>query len=265
MPTSFSPTATALNAGGDSNDAIFGAGHSFTTRTDNVPDSDTVDMGFHYPGGGTAAQYKLITAVDPNGNYGSIDPNWPAPAGHLYKQFAEVPLTAIPDDNSYTIEKWTGTNNNTSTAFTNLVTMDANHTVTVKFKSTVICKLTTYVVGANGTIDLYNAQPFLKYSSITINAHPTGGYVVKQWTKETSDPCTYTVIAGPNLPPDPNKYTITIDSNTVVTVEFMENPIKYLLDTQVVILGDGQRHGLISPRRGYYPSGMTVHAYRNAR
>ena len=246
------PDSNCVDAGGDSNDTIFSSGHSFATRTDNVPDSGIVDMGFHYPGGGAAVQCKLITAVDPNGNYGAIDPNWPAPAGHLYNQFTEVPLTAIPDDNSYTVEKWTGADNN-NTAFTNVVTMDANHTVTVKFESTVMRNLTTYVVGANGTIDPYSAQPFVKYSPITINAQPTGGYVVKQWTKETSDPCTYTVIAGPNLPPDPNKYTIIIDSNTTVTVEFMENPVKYLLDTQVV-----SGHGTISPRRGYYSSGMVV-------
>ena len=142
------PNSPCIDTGGDSNDTIFGSGHSFTTRTDNIPDSNTVDMGFHYPDSGIDANYVLTTGVDPNGNPGTVTPSPNLPS---YTQFSEVLLTANPTDPNDYIEKWIIDGNDVSdTNTTRLITMDANHTVTATFAPS-ICKLITLVYGGNGT------------------------------------------------------------------------------------------------------------------
>ncbi|MCX5634073.1 MAG: S8 family serine peptidase, partial [Phycisphaerae bacterium] len=244
-----------INAGhgiaNDNNDTNMPDSNHRITRTDNVPDSNIVDMGFHYPSG-IDVNYVLITGVDPNGNYGTIDPCLPAP-GRICKQFSDVRLTAVPDVN-YHLEKWTGTNDDNSTDVNNIVTMDANHTVIAKFSSTVFCTLTTLVIDGNGTIDTYNAQPFVKHSVIDINAHPTPGYVVKRWLKgaaetfDINDANTYVDSNDPNT-----TYRLTLVSNTTVAVQFKTNPVTHLLNTSVI-----GGHGTISPRRSYQPEGIIV-------
>ncbi|MBU1518656.1 MAG: S8 family serine peptidase [Planctomycetes bacterium] len=251
------PNSPCIDTGGDSNDTIFGSGHSFTTRTDNIPDSNTVDMGFHYPDSGIDANYVLTTGVDPNGNPGTVTPSPNLPS---YTQFSEVLLTANPTDPNDYIEKWIIDGNDVSdTNTTRLITMDANHTVTATFAPS-ICKLITLVYGGNGTINP-NYPPtgasFPKNSQITINAYPTDPniYGVNRWLKgrtatfDINDPNTYTVIYGPNT-----TYIVTLDSGTTVAVEFG----KFMLDTRVIILPDGQKHGTISPGRYYQPARKTV-------
>jgi len=250
--------SNCINAGGDPNDpnysadAIFGSGHSFTTRTDNVPDSNTVDMGFHYPDSGIDVNYVLITGVDPNGNYGTIDPNHPAP-GQLYKQFTEVSIDANADPN-YRVEKWRIDSNDVNDAnTTRIITMDANHTVTVKF-GPIACKLITYVLSGNGTIEpnYPDGNSFPKNSQMTLNAYPTDAniYGVNRWLKgvtgifDVNDSNTYTVIYGPNT-----TYKVTLNTDTTVAVEFG----KYLLNTQV----DGG-HGAINPKHSFQPARKTV-------
>ena len=236
----------------DDNDTNMPDADHRVTRTDNVPDTNTVDMGFHYPSG-SDVNYVLVSIVDPNGNFGTIDPNYPAP-GHLYKQFTEVRLHANPEPNYY-LAKWTGTNDDNSTDVNNLVTMDANRTVVAKFSSTIMCSLTTFTLDSNGSIDLYNAQPFVKHSIVDINAYPVPGYVVKRWLKgntETfniNDANTYTQSNDSNIP-----YRVTLLRNTTVAVEFEPNSIKHLLTPSVI-----NSHGTIDPpRRIYYPEGMIV-------
>ncbi len=248
------------DAGSDTADAIFGL-DPFTTRTDNVPDSGTVDMGFHYPDSGIDVNYVLITGVEPNENFGTIDPNYPAPAdpnlpdpNQLYKQFSEVSIDANPAPN-YRLENWTIDSNVVNDVnTTRVVTMDANHTVKVRFASTV-CKLVTYVVSGNGTI--YPDFPpdgntFPKNSLIEIHAYPTDPnfYGVDRWlrgateTFDINDPTTYWVTNGPTT-----AHLVSLNMDTTVAVEFG----RYLLDTRV----DGGG-GTISPRRGYQPARKTV-------
>ncbi|MGB8226996.1 MAG: right-handed parallel beta-helix repeat-containing protein, partial [Sedimentisphaerales bacterium] len=243
---------------GDSNaaDVFGGSNSSITTRTDNVPDSNIVDMGFHYPAG-AEANYVLITLVDPNGNYGTIDPCLPAP-GQICKQFAEVRLHAVPDVNCHVV-KWTGTDDDNSTDVNNIVTMDANHTVIVKFSSILTYKLTTYALDANGSIDDYNAQPFVQHTVVDINAHPIPGYVVKKWFKGNT--ATFDIndanIAYDPCSSNPCTLPVAMESDTTVAVQFEPNSIKHWF-TPLVVGGLGG-HGAIDPNiHARYPEGMIV-------
>jgi len=222
-----------------------------TTRTDNVPDANTVDMGFHYPDSRIDVNYVLITGVNPSGNPGTIEPCIPAP-GQLYKQFTEVSIDANPAPNC-SVENWTIDSivySDTNT--TRVVTMDANHTVEVKFTST-LCTLTTFVLSGNGTIDpCYppEGNSFPKGSPHTLHAYPADTYGVNRWLKgvtgtfDIGNPVTYTVAFGPA-----DTCTVTLDSNTTVAVEFD----RFILDTRV-----NGGHGTISPKRGYQPAWKTV-------
>ncbi len=247
--------SNCIDAGDSNYTAIFGP--SFITRTDEVNDVDTVDMGYHYLKSGSVANCVLITVFDPNGNPGTVVPD---PNLALYKQFSEVLITAEPNDPNDYIEKWTIDGNDIYDANTiRFIVMDANHNVSVKFTSTIIYELTTFAVDSNGSIDIYTAQPFVKDTVVDVNAYPNPGYVVRQWLQGTTGifdintPGTYIAI-DPNTLGDPNILSVTLDANdTTAAVEFKTNPITYMLETRV----DGG-NGLISPRRGYLPAGMIV-------
>jgi len=261
-------------------DAFFGPGHSFTTKTNNQPDTGRLDRGFHYPYGGPIAQYQLTTDVKPNGA-GTIDPNYPAP-GQYYEQYTEKLITATAAG-SYKLLRWIDANSDTynplipSTYHTTpglnntfIITLnDANKTVIAEFSPTATYKLISYVIGGNGSI--VNVDPnyypdsndpgayFIpkdvtdpNHTPVTITAQPNLGYIVKQWIKgdtatfNLSDPNTYTLIPGSG-----NSLTTTIDANTTITVEFKYQ--QYLLTTSV-----SGGNGTLTPKRGYYPAGTTV-------
>jgi hypothetical protein len=230
---------------------VLDTGHRIT-RTDNVDDSGTIDMGFHYQNSSNA-NYVLTTAVDPNGNFGTILPA----SGQVYKQFTDVTLTATPNNSNYRVEKWTiDANDVNDTNTTRIITMDSDHTVTVKFGST-ICYLTTYVISGNGSISPSYPPPssnsFPKNSQHTIYAYPTdpNTYGVNRWLKgetatfDINDSNTYTVSDGPNTT-YPAFYLTT---DTTVAVEFG----RYMLDPRVT-----GGNGTVSPRRGYQPARKTV-------
>ncbi|MHC4153548.1 MAG: right-handed parallel beta-helix repeat-containing protein, partial [Planctomycetota bacterium] len=109
----------------------------YTTRTDGVTDSDTVDLGVHYP----LTERCLCVRIEGH-EHGTIvlDPNDPAGPcnptcqdGGRFLNYTIVGLTAIPDP-GYTV-KWNGTDNDGSPAFINTVTMYTNRTVTVTFQA----------------------------------------------------------------------------------------------------------------------------------
>ena len=249
-------------------------GGIFTTRTDNAGDANNVDMGFHYRGGGPAAQCKLITQADPGGS-GTINPNHPAP-GQDYKQFSEISIQATPASGSKLLQ-WIDANTatyipgNPSTYHTTpgpngtfVITLNDNKTVIAQFSSVATYKLITYVTGGNGSI--VNVDPnyfpdpndprahFIPQdTNATITVQPNAGYVVKQWLKgetatfDSNDPNTYGVIPGTG-----NSLTTNIDADITITVEFKYQ--QYLLTTKVV----NDLGGTISPPRRNYPAGTTV-------
>ncbi|MBN1343003.1 MAG: hypothetical protein JXQ73_10010 [Phycisphaerae bacterium] len=73
-----------------------------------------------------APPYLLKTAVE--GGNGSVTPN-----GGLYDEGTPVELRATPDA-GYQVKAWQNTDNDTSTAATNTVTMSADKTVKVEFE-----------------------------------------------------------------------------------------------------------------------------------
>ncbi len=75
-----------------------------------------------------ATQYQLSASV--TGGHGTI-----SPTSGTYNEGAVVTLTATPDS-GYRVQGWSGTNNNSSTANTNTVTMNSNRSVTVQFAQT---------------------------------------------------------------------------------------------------------------------------------
>ncbi|MCP4262179.1 MAG: S8 family serine peptidase [Planctomycetes bacterium] len=94
----------------------------FTTRSDGIPDVGQVDIGLHYAVG--AAQYELI--VNTVGENGTVEPS-----GGTFDRFTVVKLHATVDP-GYRV-KWVGTDDDSSVALNNTVTMDSNKTITVEF------------------------------------------------------------------------------------------------------------------------------------
>ncbi len=75
-----------------------------------------------------ATQYQLSASV--TGGHGTI-----SPTSGTYNEGTVVTLTARPDT-GYRVQAWSGTNNDSSTANTNTVTMTSNRGVTVQFAQT---------------------------------------------------------------------------------------------------------------------------------
>jgi hypothetical protein len=106
---------------GEANDANIGM-DMYTTRTDGVNDVGRVDIGLHYP---ADERYRLTVNVI--SAHGTVDPN-----GGLFNKYAVIKLTATADAGYRA--RWTGTDDDSSTALTNTVTMYSDRTVTVKFE-----------------------------------------------------------------------------------------------------------------------------------
>ncbi|HUT31120.1 MAG TPA: right-handed parallel beta-helix repeat-containing protein [Sedimentisphaerales bacterium] len=102
--------------------------HDYSTRTDRLPDSGPVDIGYHYGIG----KYRLTALVMENpsdpGIHGTIEPEtWLFYPGDI------AMVTADPCQ-GYRIKGWIGTDDNNSVASRNYVTMDSDKTVYVEFE-----------------------------------------------------------------------------------------------------------------------------------
>lgn len=145
--------------------------------------------------------YRLATAVI--GGHGTL-----APASGPQDANAVVQLTATPDS-GYLVKRWTGTDDDSSTANTNTVTMTGAKSVTVEFEltSTEPYQLTTSVIGGNGTLAPASG-PQNANTVVQLTATPDSGYEVKQWTGTDNDASTATV------------NSVTMTGAKIVTVEF---------------------------------------------
>jgi hypothetical protein len=115
----------AVDAGSDSA-ASLGLDQA-TTRSDGVGDAGVVDMGLHYPTG--AGQSRLTVRVI-GGEHGTVEP-----LAGLFDRFTVVKLIATVDA-GYQI-RWIGTDDDSSEALINTVTMDSDKTVSVEFAEVV--------------------------------------------------------------------------------------------------------------------------------
>jgi hypothetical protein len=214
---------------------------NYTTRTDSEPDTNIVDIGYHYQDSGPFVNYQLITGVvvnDPNGT-GIINPFHPSP-GSPYRQFAEVLLAATPDKISYEVKEWTGADNVPASGEpNNIVTMTGNKTVTVEFEPRIRYWLTTFVVnGVGGSIAPTSSWQY-EGEKVALKATPDMGYQILRWTGTDDDSSV-----------DPNNF-VTMDANKTVSVEFTAAYVR--LD--VTVIGNGT---ITPPRGGTYPLGTVV-------
>ncbi|MHC4721561.1 MAG: InlB B-repeat-containing protein, partial [Planctomycetota bacterium] len=239
---------------------------NYTTRTDNVQDTQAVDLGYHYRQSVLPQKsYWLVTEVETvNGAEGTIDPNHPL--GHPYTELSIVGLTADPNEDSI-VSRWSGgteydgptgpskdmpqgrTDNRIEIIEDKLVPGTDEIRVAVEFNKRPRRRLTV-TPGEGGRIEVFT-EPiggtedlFYEWKSVVVDAIPDDGYVVKNWT-------------GLNLNPyDPDRDATDLymtrawitmhDDREDVGVEFITD---YVELTVLYNLEGGE----VYPRRGRYP------------
>ncbi len=212
---------------------------SMSTRTDNVADSGGVDMGYHYLGGAAPVQVPLTIQMIP---IGGIKPATilPVEGTANYRQYSDVSITVTPNL-GYKVKKWTGTNDDTSTESTNVVTVTNAKTVSVEFRTHPTYTLTTQIAVGQGTLlpvtGLYNSG-----DTVTLTATAADGFRVGAWTGTDNDEQFFGQTTA----------TVLVDKNKTVTVAFVSATISRL---NVSVVGG---HGSVVPRRGDYPVGTVV-------
>lgn len=119
-------------------------GYIGTTRSDHMPDTGVMDIGYHQNAALAVRDYLLTASVyiADKYPYGSLRAEW-TPAGSMtvstsgdmamIKQGTVVLLTATPQ-NYYRVKRWVGTDDDTLTGNTNTVTMSGNRTIQVEFE-----------------------------------------------------------------------------------------------------------------------------------
>ena len=207
------------------------AGPDLTTRTDHVPDAGTVDMGYHYKDGpdGAANTYQLSIEVykfDPNeGGHGRLNAqstpqnettfNINDPSTIQLNQGTVVNLTAFNIDPGYRVQWWSGTDNDSSTAVNNTVTMNSNKKVIVAFEPDGLYYLTVTVIG-NGTVVPSGRTLHSPGEVVTLTASPDNPSDAIIWTGTDDDASA----AKTN--------TVTMNGHRNVTVEFYAPRILYV-------------------------------------
>lgn len=186
---------------------------TYTTRTDGVPDGGVLDMGAHYPAIPALPIDLNITIVDDTG--AAVDPNLAngavEPGSGTFRQYEVVQLVARPKE-GYRVKAWTGTDDDSSSSNTNMVTMLADANVTVEFEEVPLYLLRTEVVGGRGTVSPHHkrGEYYPDGTVVTIIAIADRTYIVDRWSGTDDD----TSWAGTN--------TVTMDSDKDVTVLFRQ-------------------------------------------
>jgi acetolactate synthase regulatory subunit len=169
-----------------------------------------------------ATQYQLSASV--TGGHGTI-----SPTSGTYSEGTVVTLTAIPES-GYRVEAWNGTNNNSSTANTNTVTMNSNRSVTVQFEEIPATQyqLSASVTGGHGTISPTSGT-YSEGTVVTLTATPETGYRVQGWSGTNNDSSTA------------NTNTVTMNSNRSVTVQFAQTaPVINLFSATPSTISEGE-------------------------
>ncbi|MEN6307706.1 MAG: S8 family serine peptidase [Anaerohalosphaeraceae bacterium] len=115
-----------------------------TTRSDHVPDTAPMDLGYHQNSSLAVRDYTLTASVYTADKhpYGSLKAEW-YPGGSMtvstsrdmewIRQGTVVRLTATPDTN-YRVKRWIGTDDDSLTGKTNTITMSGNREIQVEFE-----------------------------------------------------------------------------------------------------------------------------------
>ncbi|MHC4675706.1 MAG: InlB B-repeat-containing protein, partial [Planctomycetota bacterium] len=241
-----------LDAGSGSAFDIFGSASTHTTRTDNVQDTNSVDIGYHYPNSGSVVSYRLQSYV--NGANGTISPqhDWP---GVEYIQFAEVALTATPDM-GYKVSGWAGgTDDDYSVDPNNIVTMNQSKTITVSFEPRNQYDLTVSIDGMGGRIKVFSpdgtyydeAYPgydvlinVYEEQVVRLEAIPDPNHLFKKWHGTDNDSSSELI-----------NY-VTVESHQQASAEFITEYV------HLEVTWSPFAAGWIRPRSGDYPVGTQV-------
>jgi len=196
---------------------------TLTTRTDLVADTGIVDIGYHYLAGsvGSAGQYPLTIEVYQysavEGGHGRLKAK-PLPLNSTQfdindpntiqvNQGTIVDLNTFNIDPGFKVLSWSGTDNDTSTALTNTVTMNSGKTVIVTFAPNGMYYLTVNVTG-NGTVDPNGRHLYAAGAVIPLIATPNNPGDTIIWTGTDNDNT------------DANNNTVTMSMNRIVNVQF---------------------------------------------
>jgi len=140
------------------------------------------------------------------------------PEGSNFGPGQTVLLMAVPDWD-YRVKSWSGARYDNTTGYLNVVPMDGHKTVTVEFMKIPEFKppdIVTYTLQANVADGEGRVEPDLKVcapgETVTLLATPASGWRVKSWTGTDDDASTE------------NFNVVTVDADTVVSVEFMPAP-----------------------------------------
>lgn len=151
-----------------------------------------------------------------------------------------VGLYASPSS-GYRVKAWHGTDNDSSTAAANTITMSGNVTVFVEFEQIppVSYTLSTSVSGGNGSISPSGTYTYAQGSVVSLSASPSSGYRVKAWHGTDNDSSTATT------------NTVIMSTSKVVTIEFTQNglavpaasPIGYAIIILIlVVIGSSTKY-----------------------
>ena len=133
-----------------------------------------------------------------------------------------VDLNAFPDD-SFRVMAWSGTDNDTSTARTNTVTMNSDVNVIVTFEPNGLYYLTVTVVDSNGTVVDINGVTLIGRT-----LHVSGEAVTLTATPTTSPTDTVVWTGTDNDNSDGKTNTVTMTGHRNVTVEFYTPRVLYV-------------------------------------
>ncbi len=152
----------------------------YTTRTDSIPDSGIVDMGYHYSAFTPSMFHLTIIAGD-----GLTDANI-TPGSGDYTWFSKVQLrvNAIPRDGNQIV--WSGTDNDKINDGNNSVRMTGNKTVTVSIGRDT-CNLITEVVGDHGGTLTPASGTYPRNADVNLVATPDAGFRVYSWQGTNND------------------------------------------------------------------------------
>jgi hypothetical protein len=207
--------------------------------------------------------HLTVSVVDANGTV-ITDPNlalgYVVPSDKYYPRGMVAQIIAYPDPN-YQVGRWTGTDNDASTALTNNVTMDSDKHVTVEFEVAPIYQLTTSVIGGHGTLTVQPPGGFYpNHTIVMLVAVPDPNYRVNAWTGTDND-SSYALIN-----------TVTMNSNRTVTVEFEPDvatnllvPFEYATIEQAIAAANPSRDNIIVAPGIHYvsdPNGINFQGKR---
>ena len=187
--------------------------HTYTTRTDGVPDTGIIDMGAHYPAlpaGLVQLDITIMDAnvpIDPNQAHGRVEPG-----SGTYRQYEVVQLRAYPDP-GYRVKAWSGTDDDSPPdPNSTLITMIADTNVTIEFEEIPLYRLRTEVISGHGLISPHHrrGEYYREGTVVQLVATPDVTYIVDQWSGTDDD----TSWANVNR--------VTMDSDKEISVLFRQ-------------------------------------------